>query len=228
MNTLFIIPARGGSKGIPRKNIKKLDGTPLIGYSIELAKKLTDPKNILVSTEDDEISNIATKYGVPPPFKRPYDLATDEASSNDVYLNAIGYYESKGIFYDTIVVLQPTSPLRGLNHIRGAINLYNNDLDMVVSVKETTSNPYYVLFEENSNGFLNQSKPSSFIRRQDCPKVYEYNGAVYVINVESLKKKPINKFKKIKKYLMEEINSIDIDTPLDWMFTEYLITNKLV
>tara|TARA_Y100001958_G_C21162123_1_gene495754 strand:- start:46 stop:735 length:690 start_codon:yes stop_codon:yes gene_type:complete len=228
MKTLFIIPARGGSKGIPRKNIKKLNGKPLIEYSINQAKRLTDPQNILVSTDDLEIANIASNCGVKPPYLRPKELATDSASSYDVYLNAIKYYESLNIFYDIIVVLQPTSPFRKLENIKDSIKLYKNDIDMVVSVKETNSNPYYVLFEENKNGFLRQSKPSDIIRRQDCPKVYEYNGAVYVINVESLKEKPIYNFMRIKKYLMDEIDSLDLDTPIDWLFAEFLISNNLI
>ena len=102
------------------------------------------------------------------------------------------------------------------------MSLYSNSIDMVVSVKETKANPYYLLFEENNEGYLSLSKPSSITRRQDCPPVYEYNGAVYVVNVSSLKKGPIYNFKKIKKYLMSENESIDLDTDLDWKIAEFL------
>ena len=107
------------------------------------------------------------------------------------------------------------------------MNLFNSNHDMVVSVKETIANPYYLLFEENDQGFLNLSKPSTITRRQDCPPVYEYNGAVYVINVSSIKKSPIYKFKKIRKYLMSEKESMDLDTDLDWKIAEFILkTNQ--
>jgi len=98
---------------------------------------------------------------------------------------------------------------------------------MVVSVKETESNPYYVLFEENESGFLKKSKEGSFTRRQDCPKVWEYNGAIYVINVKSLKKNDISNFSKIKKYIMPLNNSIDIDTELDFLMASLFLKKNI-
>ena len=148
MKTLFVIPARGGSKGIPRKNIKLFGGLPLISYSIEIAKNLANPKDILVTTDDLEIADLARNSGVPPPFMRPKELAMDNSSSYDVYTHAINYYESIGVFYDCIVILQPTSPFRKIKHVKEAMSLYSNSIDMVVSVKETKANPYYLLFEE--------------------------------------------------------------------------------
>lgn len=189
MNFLFLIPARGGSKGIPRKNIKLLNNRPLILYSIDIARFFADDKNICVSTDDDEIINIVKAYGLSVPFLRPAELATDYASGNDVIMHALNYYENNGLFFDAIVELQPTSPLRQVSDVKNAIDLFDKSLDMVVSVKETASNPYYVLFEENNEGYLEQSKKGDFVRRQDCPKVYELNGAVYVINTESIKKR---------------------------------------
>jgi CMP-N,N'-diacetyllegionaminic acid synthase len=228
MKALYIIPARGGSKGIPRKNIKLLAGIPLIAYSINLAKQFADTDDICISTDDAEIAKVAEDWGAPTKFLRPDSLATDEAASYDVFLHAIDYYEKLGKHYDVLVVLQPTSPLRTVEQVKGAINLFDATLDMIVSVKETASNPYYVLFEENMEGFLFKSKPGNFIRRQDCPPVYEYNGAVYVINIASIKQQHISHFTKVKKYLMSDLNSIDIDTPLDWMFAEYLLMNEIV
>jgi CMP-N,N'-diacetyllegionaminic acid synthase len=228
MKILYIIPARGGSKGIPGKNIKLLSGIPLIAYAINIAKELAPIDDICVSTDDDEIAKVAADFGVPPVFLRPHYLATDHASSYDVFIHAINFYENLGRNYDAIVVLQPTSPLRTLQHVKDAINIYNEKFDMIVSVKETSSNPYYVLFEENLEGFLYKSKNGNFTRRQDCPKVYEYNGAIYVINVDSLKKKQIFEFTKIRKYLMNEYHSIDIDNHLDWILAEFLLNNKIV
>lgn len=224
MKSLFLIPARGGSKGIPGKNIKLFNGKPLINYSIELAREFVSDKDICVSTDDEKITKCAEEIGLKVPFLRPNELATDNATTYDVIMHALNYYESKEIIYDNVVVLQPTSPLRRLIHVQECLNMFSFDFDMVVSVKETSSNPYYVLFEENESGFLEKSKEGVYYRRQDCPKVYEFNGAVFVHNVASLKEKNISRFTKIKKYLMSDFFSIDLDTPIDWIFAETLIS----
>jgi len=135
--------------------------------------------------------------------------------------------ESKGVYPETLILLQPTSPFRNASHIKEALALYNNDLDMVVSVKETKSNPYYVLKEENIQGFLENSKIGKFTRRQDCPKVWELNGAIYIINVKPLKSRQISEFTKVKKYVMNEVSSHDIDTKMDWEFAEFIIKNNI-
>lgn len=220
---LIVIPARGGSKGIPGKNIRILGGKPLINYTIETARKITSDENILVSTDSEEIKYVAEKTGLKVPFLRPLEFATDTAGTYEVILHALRWFEEKGTMPDKILLLQPTSPFRKVDQIKDAIDLYKNTLDMVVSVKETSSNPYYVLKEENEEGFLVSSKNGSFERRQDCPKVWELNGAIYIINVKSLKEGPISGFKKIKKYVMDEITSVDIDTELDWLIAEKII-----
>jgi CMP-N,N'-diacetyllegionaminic acid synthase len=223
MKILALIPARGGSKGIPNKNIKKLNGKPLIQYTIEAAREVFDDADICVSTDSPQIKKVVEDIGLKVSFLRPDDLATDLSGTHEVILHALDYYAQVGKNYEVLVLLQPTSPLRTVNHIKEAISLFSLDIDMVVSVKETSANPYYVLFEEDKKGFLEQSKKGNFRRRQDCPKVWEYNGAVYVINVESIKKNPRHKLKKIKRYVMDEMTSIDIDTPTDWLFTEYIL-----
>ena len=223
MKPLVIIPARGGSKGVPKKNIKTLGGKPLIYYTIEAARAVFEDKYICVSTDDIEIKNIVEQTGLKVPFLRPAELATDTAGTYEVLLHALNYYENLEYFPDTIILLQPTSPFRTAEHIKEAIKLYTTEIDMVVSVKETKSNPYFNLFEEDVDGFLKKSKESDYTRRQDCPKVWEYNGAVYVINVESLKNTTINKFKKVKKYVMDELSSLDIDSEMDLKFVELLI-----
>lgn len=197
MNILVIIPARGGSKGIPGKNIKLLGGKPLIYYAIDVARAIVDDTHICVSTDDDQIIRVVEQYGLSVPFIRPTELATDTAGSYGVLLHALSFYESKGEHFDAVVLLQVTSPFRTVNHVREALNLYNKDLDMVVSVKETDSNPYYLCFEEDTEGMLHISKGDGhYTRRQDCPPVYEYNGAIYIINPERMKAMPLNKFKK--------------------------------
>lgn len=226
MKPLVIIPARGGSKGVPRKNIKLLCGKPLIHFTIEAAQEVVDNINICVSTDDEEIKSIAEKAGLFVPFLRPDELASDTASSHEVLMHAIEYYEKQGYFADTLILLQPTSPFRSAQQIKEAIDLYSNEIDMVVSVKETKSNPYYILFEENQNGYLKKSKEANFTRRQDCPKVWELNGAIYIINVASLKSKLMTEFTKIIKYEMDEYSSHDIDTPFDWQLAEFISSIK--
>ena len=229
MNILVIIPARGGSKGIPGKNIKLLGGKPLIYYAIDVARAIVDDTHICVSTDDDQIIRVVEQYGLSVPFIRPTELATDTAGSYGVLLHALSFYESKGEHFDAVVLLQVTSPFRTVNHVREALNLYNKDLDMVVSVKETDSNPYYLCFEEDTEGMLHISKGDGhYTRRQDCPPVYEYNGAIYIINPERMKAMPLNKFKKRVKYVMDREHSVDLDTMMDWMIAEYMITNNLV
>ncbi len=223
---LVIVPARGGSKGVPKKNIKLLGSNPLILYTTERARELFDDAQICVSTDDVEIKSVVEKSGLKVPYLRPAILATDTSSSYDVIIHALDFY-SKNIFVpEIIILLQPTSPFRTPKDISKALNLYYNECDMVVSVKETKSNPYYNLFEEEEGGWLVKSKPSLYTRRQDCPKVWEYNGAIYVINVKSLKRKKSLNFERIRKIVMDDISSHDIDTMLDWEFAEYVISNS--
>jgi CMP-N,N'-diacetyllegionaminic acid synthase len=226
MKPLIVIPARGGSKGIPGKNIKALAGKPLIQYTIDAARILFPPDIIIVSTNDFEIKNIVEKSGLKVPFLRPASLATDTTGTYEVLLHALQFSEESGYFPDTIILLQPTSPFRNVGNIKEAMNLYTDDLDMLVSVKETKANPYYLLFEEDNAGYLKKSKEGSFNRRQDCPKVWEFNGAIYIINISSLKQGPLSQFQRIKKYVMDEISSIDIDNDLDWKIAEAVVASN--
>lgn len=226
MRFLFLITARGGSKGIPGKNIKPFCGKPLLYYSIDTARALANDEDICLSTDDDEIIRAARAYNLEAPFKRPHDLATDQSGSYEVILHALDFYAQQDRNYDAVVLLQPTSPFRTAQHVKDAIALYSPDLDMVVSVNESASNPYYNLFEENSSGYLEISKKGNFTRRQDAPKVYEYNGAVYVMNVTSLRSTKLQEFSKVRKYVMPEEDSVDLDTPLDWEIAEFLARKR--
>ena len=224
MKTLVIIPARGGSKGIPRKNIKPLDGKPLIYYTIDCARSICPDEDICVSTNDDEIISVVEQYGLSVPFVRPDELATDTAGTYEVLLHALDYYEKRGRRYDVVVLLQNTSPFRKAEQVKEAMALYNNNVDMVVSVKECMANPYYCVFEEDSNGFLQICKgDGNIFRRQDSPKVYEYNGAIYVINAQTLKTTHLHKMQKRIKYVMDERSSFDLDTMWDWQMAEMII-----
>lgn len=226
---LYIIPARGGSKGIPRKNVREFLGTPLIAYPVNQALSLTDPLNVCVSTDDEEIKRSAEDAGAIVPFMRPASLADDNASSRDVMLHALDFYRDKGIDYDTIVLLQPTSPLRNIDDIRKALSVYEKaqadgiPVDMAVTVTEAECNPYYNAFEPDIDGFLHISKgDGTFTRRQDAPKVWRYNGAVYVINAESLRRMPMALFKCVLPVEMPTSRSLDLDTEVDWLVAEYV------
>lgn len=228
MKPLIIIPARGGSKGIPRKNIKLLGGRPLIAYTIDIAKQLTDSLiNIILSTDDAEIAQTGRDCGLCVEYMRPKELATDQAGSREMMLDAMKWADQKGIQYDCVVLLQPTSPFRTADDVSDALSLYSDDIDMVVSVTPSAANPYYDCFETDSNGMLHISKGSgSYTRRQDAPSAWQYNGAVYVINPQSLRQSPMGDFKKRIPYVMPRERSIDLDTPLDWKIAELIINEQ--
>jgi CMP-N,N'-diacetyllegionaminic acid synthase len=215
MKTLFLITARGGSKGIPKKNIKLLNGKPLIQYSIDIARKFTDDSNICLSTDSKEIIEVAKTLGLDVPFIRPSELSTDSATSYAVIMHALEYFQSQGKVYDRVVLLQPTSPLRKEIHVRESLELFDEDTELVVGVK-VEIDPSYLFLEEGANGFLKKKFHFNYTRRQDVPVVYLINGAIYIYSVEALKKYPSGQFIKMKKYVMDATSSIDIDTPIDW------------
>lgn len=223
---LYIIPARGGSKGIPHKNIKPLAGRPLIAYSIDVARELCPEQDrIILSTDDPAIADTARRLGLKVNYMRPDDLATDSAGSREVMLDAMDWADARGIAYDCVVLLQPTSPLRTADDVRAALELYTPQLDMVVSVEPAASNPYYNCFETDADGFLHISKGDGMLtRRQDAPPAWTYNGAVYVINPQSLRAMPMGSFGRRVPSPMPAERSIDLDTPRDWAVAEAIMS----
>lgn len=227
LTPLYIIPARGGSKGIPRKNIKPLAGHPLIGYSIDVALSLTSPDRICLSTDDEEIADVARSLGLDVPYMRPAELATDTAGSREVIIDAMDFYEARGVRFDCVVLLQPTSPLRTVDDVQRCLDRYAPDIDMVVSVKEAACNPYYNCFETDADGYLHVSKGDGlYTRRQDAPPAWEYNGAVYVINPDSIRRMPLGAFPRRVAIEMPRSRSIDLDTPMDWLIAETLLNSN--
>lgn len=223
---LFLIPARGGSKGVSGKNIKWLGDKPLIQYTIDFARSFVPDHQICVSSDDEHIIQVVEEIGLNVPFKRPPHLAEDDSSMQDVIVHALDFYENNKDAYKHVILLQPTSPFRKQVHLKNAINIYRNHypLDMVVSVTEATSNPYYVHFTEDENGNLVKLFPEShFSSRQQVPTVYEYNGSIYVINSGSIRTHPRSHFRFIRKSEMESHYSVDIDTEMDWLFCEFLL-----
>lgn len=225
MKSLYLIPARSGSKGLINKNKKILADKPLIFHSIDFAlQNIKKDEMLCISSDDEEILKMASNKGIEIHFKRPKSLATDDTSMDEVLINALNYFEGQNIYFDKIILLQPTSPFRENSDLEEMIKLFNLDLDMVVSVNKSKQNPYFNLFEEDERGFLQKSKEPSFDRRQDCPEVFSYNGSIYIINTKSLQKFKINQFKKIKKYLMSNVKSTDIDDIADWKLAEYYMS----
>jgi len=223
---LVVIPARKGSKGIPGKNKKLLNGKPLIAYTIEAALGIFEREQICISTDDEDIVLLAESYGISVPFIRPAELSTDTAGSQEVLIHAYQYYREKGFDAAVVCLLQATSPFRTTKHIAEATNVYSTECDMLVSVVESKANPYFNLMEESSEGFLEKSKVGDFKTRQEAPKVYELNGAIYFINTTSLIKQPISSFTKVLKYVMPSAASVDLDLPEDWEYATYLLQKK--
>lgn len=228
LTPLYIIPARGGSKGIPRKNIRELAGRPLIAYSIEAALSLAPPERVCLSTDDDEIAAAGRDLGLDMTYMRPPELATDTAGSREVIIDAMDCYERRGVAFDCVVLLQPTSPLRTVGDIRRCLDRYTPGIDMVVTVKEAACNPYYNCFETDADGYLRISKGDGlYTRRQDVPPAWEYNGAVYVINPASIRRMPLGAFRRRVPVEMPRNRSIDLDTPTDWLIAETIIKQQI-
>lgn len=219
---LVVIPARGGSKGLPGKNIKMLCGKPLIAYSIDVARAFADDNNICVSTDSEEIKQVVEQYGLKVPFLRPVYLATDTATSDDVLIHAVNYYrEQYGRTFKKLILLQPTSPLRTKEDVEGAIRLYRDDIDMVVSVMK--SHAPAVLCQDDDQGYVQLTYNKKALGRQQLPDMYEFNGAVYVMSVDALLEKKMAGFTKIVKYVMSKEHSIDIDDIYDFLQVESIL-----
>ena len=219
---LVVIPARGGSKGLPGKNIKMLCGKPLIAYSIDVARAFADDNNICVSTDSEEIKQVVEQYGLKVPFLRPDYLATDTATSDDVLIHAVNYYrEQYGRTFKKLILLQPTSPLRTKEDVEEAIRLYRDDIDMVVSVMK--SHAPAVLCQDDEQGYVQLTYNKKTLGRQQLPDMYEFNGAVYVMSVDALLEKKMAGFTKTVKYVMSKEHSIDIDDIYDFLQVESIL-----
>ena len=217
---LVVIPARGGSKGVPGKNIKLLGGKPLIHYTIEAARKVVPDHQIIISTDSPEIKRVAENTGIEVPFLRPSTLAEDTTSMDEVIRHALNYFEKENPAPQKIMLLQPTSPFRDQSHIKEALKKFESSMEMLLSVKKAESSPYFELREEGKGGFLKKILSYSVLRRQETPAVWAINGAIYILNTRAFKEKTIHELERVRKYVMDDISSMDIDTPLDWEMAE--------
>lgn len=229
MRLLGIIPARGGSKSIPRKNIKELLGKPLLAYTIEAAKNSGVFDRIILSTDDEEIAGVGKKYGVEAPFLRPREIAEDKTPMLPVLQHAVSWLKEKeGYWPDAVMLLQPTAPLRQAFHIKEAMELFEKaGVDSVVSVVEIPGHfsPYWAVVEDEAGwGKLFIGKPirERIGRRQDFPqKTYSHSGAIYLFKTNLLfLPVPSLYGEKVKLYPMEEKYCVNIDDPEDWELAE--------
>ena len=223
MKNLAIIPARSGSKGLKDKNIKLLNGKPLISYTIEAAIKSKMFDEVMVSTDSEKYAEIAKQYGAKVPFMRNSKLSNDTASSWDVVRNVLDKYKEAGKEFDTFALLQPTSPLRTAEDIiEGYKILKDKSANSVIGVCEVDHSPLWMntLPEDNSMGnFINPKVVG--LPRQELEKYYRINGAIYIIKTESL-----NNIYNEKCYalIMDKKRSIDIDDEYDFLFAEVLFS----
>jgi CMP-N,N'-diacetyllegionaminic acid synthase len=228
---LALIPARGGSKGLPRKNIRPLSGKPLIAWTIEQSMKSKYLDRVIVNTEDKDIAKISKEYGAEVPFIRPKELARDEAKGIDVVLHTIEWFKGnrKEKQYDVLMYLQPTSPLRQFKDIDESIEyLFKKNAKAILSVCEVDHHPLW------SNTLPEDKCMKDFIRkeiknknRQELPKYYRLNGAIYLAYCDYIKEQ--NGFLGYESfaYIMPKERSIDIDDEMDFRLASLLIKNRI-
>jgi CMP-N,N'-diacetyllegionaminic acid synthase len=219
------ICARGGSKGLPRKNVLPFAGKPLIAHSIEQALACPLIDAVYVSTDDDEIADVARQFGARVPYRRPAELASDQAAKIPAIEHLVAHLERQGDQVSTVVDLQPTSPLRLQQDLIAAITRAQDArADLVVTVTEPSHNPYYTLAEVDAGGNLRLSKPASFVRRQDMPAVWGLNGSIYVWKRTALAQAARDGFWSVSMVhsVMPRERSVDIDNQLDFEWAQWL------
>lgn len=222
---LAIIPARGGSKGIPHKNIINLCGKPLIAYTIESAKQSMYIDTVIVSTDDVDIQRISEDYGASVPFLRDAKIASDEATTISVVVDAVERLKEKEQIFDAVVLLQPTSPLRTTEEIDVAIDVFfQNEMQGVVSVNVAEVSPFLLRTIKGSQ-LQRIISENSTIRRQDMPTYYEVNGAIYINAISDIKESLSFNDNPIP-YIMSCERSVDIDAWDDLEKAKYYLNNK--
>jgi len=229
LKILGVITARGGSKGIPGKNIKMLGGKPLIAYTIEVAKKSNLITDLIVSTDDEEIADVAKKYGAEVPFMRPKELAEYDTPHLPVMQHAISFMEDKlDIVFDYIVILQPTSPFRIIEDIDETIQkLIDTGADSAVSLVELDSSEHPIKAKKMEGNdvlpYCMEEKEGT--RRQDFPIAYKRSAAVYAMRRDLIMKDNKIFGDNIVGHIVPKDRSIDIDEPLDWLKAEYMLND---
>ena len=222
MKILGVIVARGGSKGIPRKNIKLFNFKPLIYWSIVAAQESNHIDRVIVSTEDQEIADVARKYSAEVPFLRPKKFAMDNSPGIDPVIHLLENIDN----VESLLLLQPTSPLRETKHINEIFELKERfNAESVVSVSLAKKN---IIFAMDENNLLSSiSKEFKLLPRQEFSNLYNLNGALYLSSTESILRNRSFFSPTTLGYIMPEEYSVDIDTPLDWEIAEFLMSRKV-
>ncbi|MBF4507127.1 acylneuraminate cytidylyltransferase family protein [Flavobacterium sp. JLP] len=231
MKILAIIPARGGSKGIPGKNIKLLNGKPLLSYTSEIALKSKYLTEVILSTEDAQIIETAKSLGLNTPFSRPVELAQDNTPTIDVVIHTLQWYKNQNIFFDAVCLLQVTSPFRTVDFLDKAIEKFiEKDSDSLVSVQKIPHeyNPHWS-FEVNSDGNLKIATGETEIitRRQELPIAYHRDGSIYITKTKVLLEQ-LSLYGKSTAFIESDPEFyVNIDTMKDWEKAEKMIQNRL-
>jgi CMP-N-acetylneuraminic acid synthetase len=224
MKTICTICARGGSVGVPRKNIRPLHGKPLIGWTIEQALATEAIDSVYVSTDDDEIAAIAESFGATVPYRRPDELSHSAAAKLPVIRHLVDHVEASGLEIDRIVDLDPTSPLRSIDDIEGAIAMLDDETDAVITGYLSDKNPYFNMVEQRPDGTYGLVVESDVVARQAAPPVYSMNGSVYVWHRTTLSKGLWDG--RTRLYVMPRERSVDIDHELDFRIVELLMADR--
>lgn len=222
---LALIPARGGSKGLPRKNILPMSGKPLIAWTIEAAQNSRYIDHVHVSSEDREIIQTVETLGLDVPFPRPTEMATDHSNIQETIEHTIEQFSG----YDIMIMLQPTSPLRDEENIDEALELFcNSEADSCVSVYTPEKSPYWQ-FTLNEEGSLHPLFDQEYYnkQRQELPVCYALNGAIYISRIETYLKNKSFFSGRVIPYFMNRERSVDIDTQVDFLLAEYFLNKKI-
>lgn len=226
-NVLCTICARGGSKGVKNKNIKELDGKPLIAYTIEQAKASNLFEHIVISTDSDDIANVAKQYGAEVFFKRSDEMASDTAGKlnviKDAFKRSEEYYNKT---FDYLIDLDATAPLRSVEDIINSFKQFKeNNNDNLITAMPSRRSPYFNLVEQDKDGkvYLSKKFDSVVLRRQDAPKSYDMNASIYIWKRDIILNENSIFLEKTGLYVMPEERSIDIDNELDFKFVEFLM-----
>ena len=226
MTTIATICARGGSSGLPGKNIKLLAGKPLIVHTIEQAFACQRIKRVFVSTDSPEIAEVARSAGAEVPGLRPAELATATAAKMPVIRHLVGLMEAQGVEVSRIVDLDPTSPLRLMTDIESCLDLLDADTDVVITGYPAEKNPYFNMVEAKPDGNIGlvKSLPGGVVARQQAPVVFAMNASVYVWHRHTL---DLGLWEgRVKLHAMPRERSIDIDTPIDFRLVELLLAER--
>lgn len=231
MRVLGLIPARGGSKGVPRKNIRLLSGKPLLAYTTEAALAAKRLTRVVLSTEDEEIAAVGRSFGVEVPFLRPAELAQDDTPTLPVVQHTLRRLEEQDIRFDAVCLLQPTSPLRRAVDIDRSIELLErSDAESVVSVLPVPLeyNPHWVYFQDQGGWLrLSLGAEAPISRRQDLPPAFHREGSIYVSRRDVVMEQNCFYGKHLLGYPIEPQYSVNIDTEADWARAEQLLLKRL-